>query len=167
MSIKFIKRDVCDVEHGIVAQGVNCQGVMGSGVAKVLRAKDERVFEVYKRVCDFYADDRASMLGMVSMVDIGPIEGELYIANCFTQEFYGKDGKKYASLAAVKEALLSVLDIGMGAELPVYMPRIGCGLGGLDWDTEVGPALEYAYGVIKAIAETDGKPEPAIFVCDL
>lgn len=165
MSIKFIKRDVCNVERGIVAQGVNCQGVMGSGVAKVLRAKDERIFEQYKQVCDLHADDRAQMLGMVHIVDIGPIEGELYVANCFTQEYYGKDGKVYASLNAVKESLLAVLEAAVGMQLPVYMPRIGCGLGGLDWDTEVGPALEEAFQTVKDTCI--GDVEPQVFVCDL
>jgi hypothetical protein len=41
--------------------------------------------------------------------------------------------------------------------LPLYMPRIGCGLGGLDWDKDVGPVLEH-------LAE---QLNVQVYVCDL
>jgi len=43
-------------------------------------------------------------------------------------------------------------------DLPIYMPRIGCGLGGLDWDTEVGPIVEKINELY---------PRVEVFVCDL
>lgn len=67
------------------------------------------------------------------------ISDELYVGNLFTQLNYGKDGKKYANLNAVKSTLEQAVRFAITHELPLYIPRIGCGLGGLDWVSDVEP----------------------------
>jgi O-acetyl-ADP-ribose deacetylase (regulator of RNase III) len=51
----------------------------------------------------------------------------------FTQEFYGKDGKKYMSYEAFFSSFLRVAD--HYEESTIVMPKIGAGLGGGDWNT--------------------------------
>ncbi len=156
--IEYIKKDVCDIETGVVAHGVNCQGVMGSGVAGALRRKYPHIFTRYKNICDLCSPRTEQVLGMVDAVDVrGESEPILIVVNCFTQDHYGRDSKRYANAEAVKRSVDSAVLIALGLGLPFYMPKIGCGLGGLDWETEVEPVVQ----------EIVDKYNTTIYVCDL
>ena len=149
--VKYIKKDITTIEEGVIVHGVNCQGVMGSGVAKAIRNKWPEVFKVYRElsVNEFY-------LGKTQIVKITE-DPNLFVINCFTQKYYGSDGALYADVQAVRETLGSALCYTLMFDLDLYMPRIGCGLGGLDWDTDVNPIVEE---FSKSFATT-------IYVCDL
>lgn len=155
--IEYLKKDITTVEVGVIAHGVNCQGVMGSGVAGALRRKYPQIFTRYKNICDLYTKTPDWMLGMIDLVDIGGDEAMLIVANCFTQENYGRDGKRYASADAVKKSINSAVQVAIAAGVPFYMPKIGCGLGGLSWETEVEPIIQ----------EISDKHSVTIYVCDL
>lgn len=100
MIIRNVTGDVTAPIRGIIGHGVNCQGVMGSGVAWAIRNKFPKAYEEYKTLCDNIAD-KHDLLGTVQIVQI---TDELYVANMFTQFTFGGDGKKYASLQAVRDA---------------------------------------------------------------
>ena len=125
-------QDLTTVDYGIIAHGVNCQGVMGSGVAKAIRDKWPEVYEAYMRV-----SPSNDSLGATTLVCVGP---GLYVANCFTQIFYGRGGR-FANPNAIEQSLRRVYEWASVYELPVYMPKIGAGLGGLDWELEVEPII--------------------------
>lgn len=139
--IIFRKQDITTATNGIIMHGVNCQGVMGSGVAAAIRHKWPSVFTNYAAFCGGLLEP-SEALGVVQTVSIND---DLIIANCFTQLNYGKDGKKYANVDAIDETIEAVLDLARFKDLPVYLPRIGCGLGGLSWETDVYPLLHSAY----------------------
>lgn len=158
--IEYLKKDISTIDRGVVAHGTNCCGVMGSGVAKALRDKYPTIFNLYKMMCDTHMSTHIELLGKVCFVDVGlevTPNTELIIANCFTQESYGRDGKRYADLHAVRTSvgLSTALAVELG--LPFYMPKIGCGLGGLSWENEVAP-------IVGDIAD---KYNTTIYVCDL
>ncbi len=162
--IQFIKHDVTKTTYGVVAHGCNCQGVMGSGVALAIRKRWPTVYERYQAFVASYRKDHhpdmSGLLGVQQIINVTePMmpSNSLFVANLFTQEYYGGDGKVYANLDAVVSGLDATLAFCKGANLPLYLPRIGCGLGGLNWDTQVGPAL----------AELVDKYEVEVFVCDL
>ena len=145
---------------GIIAHGVNCQGVMGSGVAKDLREKYPKIFNSYKERCNFVdRKQSASLLGMVDYVMVSK-DPTIYIANCFTQNFYGRNpGRKFADPEAITSCLENILYTnGHGYNYPIYIPKIGCGLGGLDWETEVKPNIEWL---------ANSYPDQTINLCDL
>jgi O-acetyl-ADP-ribose deacetylase (regulator of RNase III) len=132
--------DVRDIKEGWILHGVNCKGVMGSGIAKALRDKYPEIYPVYKNCCDKYGVDN---LGSVNSVEINRF---LAVVNCFTQASFGYDKTvKYASANEIMKCLdlvedrLCFLDDFYPEGMPfgIYLPRIGCGLGGLDWETEV------------------------------
>lgn len=137
--IKYINKDITTVNRGIVAHGVNCQGVMGSGVAVAIRNKWPTAFFVYKQFCDVFKGPTGGKLGMVQTVPV--FDYEVVVANCFTQESYGGDGAVYADIRAVKESLENLFAYAQHVNLPIYLPKIGCGLGGLDWETQVEPII--------------------------
>jgi len=142
--VRYEKRDITTVQApGIISHGVNCQNVMGSGVAKALFTKWPKVkSEYHKHQPEHGYHQGSTLLGSVQFVVIEP---GLIVANCFTQEYYGRDfGKRYADPRAVYECLEEVASYartewGLNE---VHMPRIGCGLGGLDWEEDVVPSLE-------------------------
>lgn len=105
MIVKEIQGDITTATHGIIAHGVNCQGVMGSGVALAIRNRWPKVFEEYKAVCDENRLNRRDLLGHTQLVQVGP---SLYVANMFTQYDYGREGKQYASLQAVADAFINL-----------------------------------------------------------
>lgn len=129
--MKFLFKDVTTIDEGIIAHGVNCQRVMGSGVAKSIRDKWPVVFYQYEK--------NKPALGTTHFVEITPV---LFVANCYTQDNFGRDScKQYASLYAIRSSLSEVFNFAAVMDFPLYMPRIGCGLGGLIWD-DVQPIIE-------------------------
>lgn len=134
MPCKIIQKDITTVEEPfIIMHGVNCQDKMGSGVAKALYTKWPLVKEAYHLV-------KNKELGWI---DIVRVADKGYVVNCFTQEFYGYDGKRYADLKAIETCIRKVLINAEGYDISnIYSPKIGCGLGGLDWETEVKPLFE-------------------------
>lgn len=164
--LSYIKHNVVDTLSGVVAHGCNCQGVMGSGVALAIRKKWPSAYAKYCEVVSAHRNshhpDMSGLLGYVRMVDVGHNEllcepDTLFVANMFTQEYYGGDGRVYASLTAIERALDVTMDFCKPANLSLFIPRIGCGLGGLDWDTQVGPVVEK----LQQLNEVN------VFVCDL
>ena len=128
MKLTYLQKDITTIDRGIILHGCNCQGVMGSGVAKALRDKWPQIFLPYEGLCHAFRNKQHLLLGNVCFVDI---DNQLVIGNMFTQQYYGKDGKVYADIFAIvngiEKTITSVLVSKM--KLPVYMPKIGCGLG--------------------------------------
>lgn len=148
--MQFKKMDITTVERpALIAHGVNCQNRMGSGVAKALYEKWPEVKKAYHEF-DNQSLDAVQFVKVSQAFHGGE---EIWVANCFTQQNYGRlPGMKYADLKAVKNCLEYVCIWNNKADYPmeeIHIPRIGCGLGGLDWD-EVEPvlfSLERKFGV--------------------
>ena len=132
--MRYIGSDITKTQApGVIAHGVNCQNTMGAGVAKALYTK----WPMVKRM---YHDTKDMTLGNVQFVEV---ESDLVVANCFTQQYYGREpGVQYADAEAVAECMTRVSEYAsiMGVN-KVFIPRIGCGLGGLDWTADVVPTL--------------------------
>lgn len=118
--------NILDVTSGVIVHGCNAQGVMGSGVAKQLRAKYPEIYDAYVTHLDSFKANSCSPLGSVNFV---LVHSGLTVANAITQEFYGRDGKQYVSYEALHKALADVVDVADG--YTVHVPYlIGAGLGG-------------------------------------
>ena len=154
--IEFIQKDLTTIERGVVVHGVNCQGRMGSGVALAIRNKWPEVYERYRSVdVSVPATNKQKLLGSFHLIKVAE---ELYVGNLYTQVYYGNDGKQYANCGAIRQCLMGTAAHASVYQLPVYLPRIGCGLGGLKWDLDVGPILD-------DVAHTYNKIN--FFVCDI
>lgn len=130
--------DITTVEKGIVAHGVNAQFVMGAGVALAIRTKWPIVYNAYIKYKGVVPINQ--LLGNVLFVSIN---SELTVANCFTQIYYGRaTNVKYASPNAIRTCLEHCINECNSLGLDLYMPRIGCNLGGLSWSDDVHPIVE-------------------------
>ena len=129
-----------------IAHGVNCRGVMGSGIAKTIR---EQMPIVFRRYRELFEENRP-LLGTVQAVPVREYEGRggygITVWNCATQEDYGRGGT-YARLDAIMECLIKIRDCsgnfqltprpmevpetGLLEPIQLGIPLIGAGLGGL------------------------------------
>lgn len=124
--------DMRELKKGILLHQVNCQGVMGAGIAKAFRDKWPVVFKQYKEVCDA----GKAKLGKAHFVQI---DEELYVVNLFGQDRYGRD-KRYTdymklrmALRLAKEGVDTLQNLFKG-KLPVYFPyRMSSASAGGDW----------------------------------
>lgn len=146
--MQYIECDITTVERGIIAQGVNCQHAMGSGVALAILRKWPEVREAYMRNLS-----GGQMLGTTHIINVGR-DDSLWVANCYTQEYFGSDGKMYASVEAIHNALAFVFEHARIYELPVYLPKIGAGLGGLDWELDVEPIINHYDDIFDTVDTT-------------
>lgn len=150
--IEEIQKDITTVEEGVVLHGCNCSGGFGSGVAGAIRKKWPDVYETFKE-----NGTGKHLLGCTDFI-MRSNRRALVIANGYTQLNYGNDGERYADIGAVEKCTLAAVEYADAFDLPLYMPKIGCGLGGLSWDDEVKPIVENASSEF---------PKVNIFVCDL
>lgn len=147
-SVTFERKDITTVTNGVVVHGCNCQGVMGSGVALAVRNKWPTVYTQYLNVVrNWSTEEFGPLLGYAQVIKvyedllIGDKWSSLFVVNAFTQQHYGKDGRKYASIEAIEKSLRYTMQECYQLELPLYMPLIGCGLGGLT-QAEVMPVVQ-------------------------
>lgn len=143
MSIHVVKGDIFNTHCNIICHQVNCQGVMGHGIAKQVKEKYKGVFEEYKRYCDAHTN-KADMLGEALIIDIdygaavcdwlgwrNNAENK-FIANIFGQLTYGPGLR--TDYKALVSGFESVADFAAKYNLSVAIPyKIGCGLAGGDW----------------------------------
>ena len=131
MPTSFVKGDLFNTP-GIhaYAHGCNCAGAMDAGVSVAFKKRWPRMFEDYAARC---ADGRFH-LGDVTVWT----EDLVTVYSVAIQEHW----KKKAQLAALSRGLRRVVSLAEHAGVErVGLPRIGAGLGGLDW-TRVKSVLE-------------------------
>lgn len=138
-TITYINDDITHATTEYIMHGVNCRGVMGSGVAKAIRAEWPSVYSLYHQYVKDQDEDYASLLGTVHIVRVSK-NPDIHVVNAFTQVNYGKNGR-YASVDAVKECLTEVCR-RLCKNRSISIPKIGCGLGGLSWEEEILPIVE-------------------------
>ena len=129
--MKIIEKDILTVEKGIICQQVNCQGVMGSGLAKSIREKWPIVYKSYLATCKTYQPNFV-LLGQHNLTGV---TDDLYVANIWGQLNYGYDGERYTDYGALRMAFSRMRDGLAGDERDIYFPfNFGCDRGGADWN---------------------------------
>ena len=133
--INYIKGDITKVDSGLIIHGTNCSGGFGGGISGVFGRKWPIVERKFRET-----PPGKDLLGVCIPVKISPT---LAIGNCYTQEAYGPPGKVYASAHAIASALEDAIEYAIRQGFSsVSMPKIGAGLGGLDWKSDVEPMIE-------------------------
>lgn len=105
MKIIYCNGNLLDAQTDVIAHQVNCQGVMGSGVAKQIREKWANVYTAYRAEYDLFTDLNKPLLGNCQLVQVNDHQ---YVANLFGQDKYGYDGKRYTSYDGIYDALTNL-----------------------------------------------------------
>lgn len=170
--IQRIHGDILTLKRGILVHGCNCFGVMGSGIARLIRDKWPGVFQVYREAhlrgrlllgdvlpVAYAPEDQGSLVTFepseppfseaVSRHLAGTFSGlpeELIVVNAMTQyDFGGDPSRVYVDYDALEAAFKRVYLLSRDSGLPVHFPAIGCGLANGQW-SEVEKRIEAALG---------------------
>jgi O-acetyl-ADP-ribose deacetylase (regulator of RNase III) len=123
MPAVFTKGDMfATAELVAYGQGCNSAGAMGAGIAIEFKRRWPRMFEEYRARCE---DGRFGLGDVFTWT-----EGEHTIFNLGMQEHW----KKKAQIPALVRSLQKMCELAAHAGVSrIGLPRIGAGLGGLDW----------------------------------
>jgi len=128
--VKVVHGNLLDSSAKYICHQVNCKGVMGSGVAKQIKAKWPSVFQKYKEKCDAHKNNAADLLGTAQGIRVND---NTIVVNIFGQATYGRDGRRYTDMAALHTAFKALASHSAPGDTIAMPYRIGCGLGGGDW----------------------------------
>lgn len=132
--VTYVKGDLLDSDCDYICHQVNCQGRMGSGIAKQIRDRFPEVYEKYmKRYEDTVRRGRGTevMLGSIDVVRLRA--SNKCVINMYSQADYGYDRTRYTSYDAFATALQEIkLEVPAGYTIG-FPKNIGCGLGGGNW----------------------------------
>ena len=121
MSVNFISGDLTTIDHpAVIIQQVNCQNVMGAGLAKALMTRWPQVASEYHAFC--VRSTPQTLLGHIQTAIVGH---DQFVCNVF-----GRHGH-YTNEAKLLTACDVILRHAAQANLPVYAPvNLGSGLAG-------------------------------------
>lgn len=125
--IKHIKCDIFESGADVICHQVNCQGVMGSGIAKQVREKYPEVYDAYMTL----APHGSHLLGNVLMVQVSDTQS---VGNLFSQDNFGYDGKCYTNYPMLQNCLYNVKEICKENKTIAIPYKLGCCRGGGDWN---------------------------------
>lgn len=134
MTLKYAKGNLIDMaEQGhfdVIVQGCNCFCTMGSGIAKEIKARYPKAYEVD---CRTEAGDR-NKLGSYTMAIVDSGDYEFAIVNAYTQYAYNRKGETIDRFeyGAFLDVLITLIDTC--GEMRIGLPYIGMGLAGGDKD---------------------------------
>lgn len=117
--------DIFESDAEVIGHGVNLQGVMGAGIAKTVKELYPSVYEGYKQAVEFGA------LGAGGTLILPTDDGDLYIANIASQVKTGANADLNLLESGLMETVDQMRDMGL---YTLALPRIGAGIGGLDWE---------------------------------
>ena len=129
--MNIINKDILTVTHGIICHQVNCQGVMGTGIALSIKKKYPIVYKKYRQECNEAANS-SLLLGYTQFIVVNE-DADLLVYNLFAQNFYGRD-KRYTDYDALKKCLRLIMNTFDYKIFPIYFPyKMGCNNAGGDW----------------------------------
>ena len=131
--ITYHNGDILKSGADVICHQVNCQGVMGGGLAKQIRQRWPNVYESYLQYITFERMIGGLELGSNWLVSINDDGKYPLIVNMFAQYEFGKD-KQYTDYAAFKLCCENLyVDFKEMKPIIAFPYKIGCGLAGGDW----------------------------------
>jgi len=126
-----------DTEAKCLVNPVNCVGVMGKGLALAFKKQFPSMFIFYKNICD---------------------TGHLKPGRCVVWKNFQSpqsillfptksDWRRPSEIPDIEAGLKHFVSL-IGTDIlnseinPIAFPKLGCGLGGLDWEYEIKPLME-------------------------
>jgi O-acetyl-ADP-ribose deacetylase (regulator of RNase III) len=140
MPIRWVSGDLFANTYKVqaFAQGCNCQGSMGAGIARGFRQRYPRMYQAYRSRCK--AEPRQFNLGDAWL---WKEKRRPWVFNLGTQEGYWHARASYEAIEASLTRMRALAE-AEGIQ-SIAMPRIGVGYGGLSWK-KVRPIIEQVFG---------------------
>lgn len=133
------KKDIFSLNSEVIACPINCKGVMGKGLALQFKRRYPEIEASYKAFCK----DKVITPTSGGIVYTKAKEFPRIIWLLPTKDHWEEKSNLYNILEVVRKFCYEIQvfeKIGGQAYNEVSLPKVGCGLGGLDWE-EVKQAL--------------------------
>ena len=143
--IAYAKGNLLKADAEALVNTVNTVGVMGKGIALQFKRKFPENFKAYKQACD----KEEVEIGRMFVFSFDRLTNPRYIINFPTKNHWREESR----LEYVREGLDAL--VGEVRDLKIHsiaVPPLGCGNGGLDWESEVRPLMEDAFAQIPDVA---------------
>jgi O-acetyl-ADP-ribose deacetylase (regulator of RNase III) len=129
MTIIYQTGNIVDSPMQTMVNTVNCVGVMGAGVALAYKERFPEMFQEYQQACKQHYYEP----GCVHMWVIPTHQGNpTQIANCATKNHW-RNPSSYEWITDILCTLRELIEKGVITSLA--LPKLGCGHGGLNWNT--------------------------------
>lgn len=112
-----------DTELNSIAHGVNVDGLMGAGIAKTFRSLYPTNYQTYRHACGTGVLKPGKMHVWY--------EKNMFIYNLASQDRPGPTAQLKWLKSALDKAIVHAVRSGTTS---MAVPRIGAGIGGLDWE---------------------------------
>lgn len=132
--MQVIRGDIF-AEERIIAHGCNTQGLMGAGFARQVADRFPYVKERYVAAC------RAGVFVLGYAQRVVDEVGDVIVYNLGTQNQPGRHATPWGVYLSFANMLENAI---RNSVTRIAIPRIGAGIGGLDWDSQVVPMIEKA-----------------------
>ncbi len=126
IGIVYVSGDILKATTEAIINPVNTAGVMGAGLAKQFHSKYPRMFKDYRDMC------RLGELipGRLHVFDREGFSPPFYIINFPTKKHWSQPSR----LEYIETGLSTLVQIlGRLSARSISIPKLGCGLGGLNW----------------------------------
>ena len=125
---------------------VNCEGVMGRGIALQFKRRFPKNYEAYAKACK-----RGEVVpGRVFVFETGAFMGPQFILNFPTKRHWRMNSRMEDIEAGLRDLVRVVRELGITS---VAIPPLGCGLGGLSW-LAVKARVEAAFQALPEVRAT-------------
>lgn len=146
--IRIVNGNILDATEDIIAHQVNCKGAMGAGLAKQIKERWPDVYTDYVVYCSAHHRSGRELLGRIWLTHIFDDVNVVPVTIC---HLFGQDGYSGASKGtdyrALEKALCRLKKLVESTHESIAIPyKLGCGLGGGDWDGVVYPMIERIFG---------------------
>jgi O-acetyl-ADP-ribose deacetylase (regulator of RNase III) len=149
MPIVYKTGNILDDDADWIVNPVNTVGVMGAGLAKQFKDKyGSHYFNHYKTRCNNgqLATGRVNYYMREDWLTTNKHipNDNAHIINFPTKKHWRDNSKVEYIECGLNDLAASpiYLKIGKTSAKSIAFPRLGCGLGGLDWETQVRPLME-------------------------
>lgn len=133
MTVVHLEGNIFNTTLPAIGHGVNTRGYMGSGIAKTVRELYPSVYREYRAECRGRGMTGGDHLPLVAREYNGP--EERWILNIASQEAEGRHAQYDFLETALEKAFKWVSEKDL---LGLALPKIGAGIGGLEWDVALG-----------------------------
>ena len=133
--IKERKGDLLRSDAAIIAHQVNCQGIMGAGVARQIRHRilTAEQYRAYQQLCRKNKEELLGSCSLMLRMDTGVTQ---YVAHLFAENIPTGKGLD-TEYSALRQSLTSMMFLAAqeGVSQIAIPGYLGCGLAGGDWET--------------------------------
>ena len=144
---------ICDLTTSIfdskaecLVNAVNCEGIMGRGIALEFKARFPDNFRIYADLC------KSWIVKPGSIVSVTHPNMSVRIINAATKDRWMMPSE----LRWAQQCVLAIRDeVGLRGIKSIAIPALGCGLGGLRWQ-DVRPMLIKAFEYVDCHVELYG-----------